>query len=206
MSKKELKNPVVWVIGVLMIVALIFVVSGIVNEGSTKDQASESSSSSNNFDAAFEQAKNQVSDEESPTPDPDIEDVSENDSESTKSVSASVGQSQPLSSESGDMIDVKIDSVEKDTGDGDYYVPENGYYAKVNFTVTNLGDSPFDVDAHQLEFYDGDNMKAELNSRDFYSDTIQPGKSAQGTAYFDIKNDTPNFEVFFANASWTGNY
>lgn len=166
--------------------------------GSSNESAVEESSSSNNFDAAFEQAKDQSSEEA------DIEDVA--DSDSSEPVSASVGQSQPLSSESGDMIDVKIDSVEKDTGDGDYYVPENGYYAKVNFTVTNLGDSPFDVDAHQLEFYDGNDMKAELNSRDYYSDTIQPGKSAQGTAYFDIKNDTPNFEVFFANASWTGNY
>ncbi|MEQ7196911.1 DUF4352 domain-containing protein [Enterococcus avium] len=186
--------------------ALSLFVFGLTACGSNNESAVEESSSSNNFDAAFEQAKNQVSEEENPTPDPDIEDVSEKDSESSESVSASVGQSQPLSSESGDIIDVKIDSVEKDTGDGDYYVPENGYYAKVNFTVTNLGDSPFDVNAHQLEFYDGNNMKAELNSRDFYSDTIQPGKSAQGTAYFDIKNDTPNFEVFFANASWTGNY
>ncbi|HIA3652975.1 DUF4352 domain-containing protein [Enterococcus avium] len=49
-------------------------------------------------------------------------------------------------------------------------------------------------------------MKAELNSRDFYSDTIQPGKSATGVAYFDVKNDTPNYEVYFADASWTGSY
>ena len=56
------------------------------------------------------------------------------------------------------------------------------------------------------DFYDGQNMKAELNSRDFYSDTIQPGKSATGVAYFDVKNDTPNYEVYFADASWTGSY
>jgi hypothetical protein len=104
------------------------------------------------------------------------------------------------------MLDVKIDSVEKDMGDGDYYIPQNGYFAKVTFTVTNLGDKPFEVTSHQLDFYDGNNMKAELNSRDFYSETIQPGKSATGIAYFDIMNDTTDYEVYFANASWVGSY
>ena len=103
-------------------------------------------------------------------------------------------------------MDVKIDSVEKDMGDGNYYNPQNGYFAKVTFTVTNLGDKPFEVTSHQLDFYDGNNMKAELNSRDFYSETIQPGKSATGIAYFDIMNDTTDYEVYFANASWVGSY
>ncbi|MDT2827141.1 DUF4352 domain-containing protein [Enterococcus viikkiensis] len=186
------------IIGVLSCLFVVAFIAGC----STSNEAEVEESSSYNLDDAFEKAKQQVADEESP--EPDFEDVSDNSMDSN--VSASIGQSQPLKSESGDMIDVKIDSVEKDAGDGDYYVPENGYYAKVTFTVTNLGDNPFEVTAHQLDFYDGDNMKGELNSRDFYSETIQGGKSATGVAYFDIKNDTPNYEVYFADASWTGSY
>ncbi|WP_427814753.1 DUF4352 domain-containing protein (plasmid) [Enterococcus sp. 22-H-5-01] len=181
----------------------LFVVAFIAGCSTSNEAETEESSSSYNIDDEFEEAKQQVAAEEAY--EPDSEDVS--DKSSSSKVAASIGQSQPFTSESGDMIDVKIDSVEKDMGDGDYYVPENGYYAKVNFTVTNLGDSPFEVTAHQLDFYDGQNMKAELNSRDFYSDTIQPGKSATGVAYFDVKNDTPpNYEVYFADASWTGSY
>ena len=187
---------------IICVLSCLFVGVFIAGCSTSNEAETEESSSSYNIDDEFEEAKQQVAAEEAY--EPDSEDVS--DSSSNAQVSASIGQSQPFTSESGDMIDVKIDSVEKDMGDGDYYVPENGYYAKVSFTVTNLGDNPFEVTAHQLDFYDGQNMKAELNSRDFYSDTIQPGKSATGVAYFDVKNDTPNYEVYFADASWIGSY
>ena len=122
----------------------LFVVVFIAGCSTSNEAETEESSSSYNID----EAKQQVAVEEAY--EPNSEDVSEESSSSK--VSASIGQSHPLTSESGDMIDVKIDSVEKDMGDGDYYVSENGYYAKVNFTVTNLGDNPFEVTAHQLGF------------------------------------------------------
>ncbi|HIA3652976.1 TPA: hypothetical protein ACWP80_001535 [Enterococcus faecium] len=126
----------------------LFVVVFIAGCSTSNEAETEESSSSYNIDDEFEEAKQQVAVEEAY--EPNSEDVSEESSSSK--VSASIGQSHPLTSESGDMIDVKIDSVEKDMGDGDYYVSENGYYAKVNFTVTNLGDNPFEVTAHQLGF------------------------------------------------------
>ncbi|MEJ4827670.1 hypothetical protein SKA15_11880, partial [Enterococcus faecium] len=49
-------------------------------------------------------------------------------------------------------------------------------------------------------------VKSDLASRDYFSETIQPGKSAQGTAYFEVKNDGTTFEVFFADTSWKGSY
>lgn len=201
MNKSDFKNPVVWVLIGLMAVAVIFIVSGIVNSDSEESQTAISSSSDYDIDAAFEDAKQDVAEEE----DYDYEDSSEEEDINLNTPS-SIGESRSFTSEDGDAITVTIDSVEKDTGDGDYYIPENGYYAKVSFTVTNDGTDSFDVNSHSLEFYDGNNMKAELNSRDFYSDTIQPGKSASGIAYFDVKNDTSDYEVFFADASWTGVY
>lgn len=186
----------------LVVITLGFSIAGC---SSKSDEAiNEESSSSYDFDSEFEKAKQQVSDENAPKPDSEY--VGDDSSSPSNAASASIGQSQPFKSESGDMIDVKIDSVEKDMGDGDYYIPQNGYFAKVTFTVTNLGDQPFEATSHQLDFYDGNNMKAELNSRDFYSETIQPSKSATGIAYFDIMNDTPDYEVYFANASWVGSY
>lgn len=175
---------------------------GLVGCSSNNESISEESSSSYDLDKEFDKAKQNVADEN--TIGSNNEDIDSEVSESH--ASATIGQSQPLTSDSGDMIDVKIDSVEKDPGDGDYYTPENGYYAKVTYTVSNLGDDPFDVNSHALDFYDGENMKATLNSRDFYSETIQPGKSATGVAYFDIKNDTPDYEVYYSNASWKGSY
>lgn len=204
MNKSEFKNPIIWVILGLFIVVSIFIVSGIVNSNSSETESSISGTSSYDFDSEFKKAKQQASDENAPKPDSEY--VGGDSSSPNTATSASIGQSQPLKSESGDMMDVKIDSVEKDMGDGDYYIPQNGYFAKVTFTVTNLGDKPFEVTSHQLDFYDGNNMKAELNSRDFYSETIQPGKSATGIAYFDIMNDTTDYEVYFANASWVGSY
>lgn len=204
MNKSEFKNPIIWVILGLFIIASIFIISGIVNSNSSDTKSSISSTSSYDFDSEFEKAKQQVSDENAPKPDSEY--VGDDSSSPSTATSASIGQSQPFKSESGDMIDVKIDSVEKDMGDGDYYIPQNGYFAKVTFTVTNLGDKPFEATSHQLDFYDGNNMKAELNSRDFYSETIQPSKSATGIAYFDIMNDTTDYEVYFANASWVGSY
>lgn len=186
----------------LAVVTLGFTIAGCSSK--SEEAINEESSSSYNFDSEFEKAKQQVSDENAPKPDSEY--VGDDSSSPSNAASASIGQSQPFKSESGDMIDVKIDSVEKDMGDGDYYIPQNGYFAKVTFTVTNLGDQPFEATSHQLDFYDGNNMKAELNSRDFYSETIQPSKSATGIAYFDIMNDTPDYEVYFANASWVGSY
>lgn len=184
------------ILGLVTSLAVITLVGCSSNNNETAQE-----SSSYDFDKEFEQAKDSVENENSPKPDSEY--VGD---DSSSPSAASIGQSQPFKSESGDMIDVKIDSVEKDMGDGDYYIPQNGYFAKVTFTVTNLGDQPFEVTSHQLDFYDGNNMKAELNSREFYSETIQPNKSSTGIAYFDVMNDTPDYEVYFANASWIGSY
>ncbi len=136
----------------------------------------------------------------------DSSDKSDEEEKSSSSKPSSIGESISFSNDSGDKVSVTINSVSKDPGDGDYYIPENGFFAKVEFTITNIGTEPFSASSHMLEFYDGNGMKGTLDSREFFSETIQSNKSASGIAYFDVENDTPDFEVFFGNSSWTGTY
>ncbi|HAZ9109072.1 TPA: DUF4352 domain-containing protein [Enterococcus faecium] len=123
----------------------------------------------------------------------------------TASVAHSIGEAVPFTSENGNSINVTVQSVSKDYGD-DFYKPEGLFYAKVDFLVENTGTTPFDASSSYLEFYDSSDIKSDLASRDYFSETIQPGKSAQGTAYFEVKNDGTTFEVFFADTSWKGSY
>ncbi len=119
---------------------------------------------------------------------------------------AAVGDTISFSNQqTNDSLEVTINSVTKSNGD-DWHKPEGLYYAKVDFSVKNTGTKPFDVNAHMFEFYDSNNVKSNLDSWDYFSENIQAGKSANGSAYFDITNDGNSFEVFFADSSWKGSY
>lgn len=121
------------------------------------------------------------------------------------SLSYSIGDKVSFSSDDGGSIDLTIDSVSKYYGD-DWNTPEGLFYAKVDFTVNNTGNDVFDINSHYFEFYDSDDIKSELDSKDFFSETIQAGKSAKGSAYFDVHVEGDSFEIFFADTSWTGEY
>lgn len=119
--------------------------------------------------------------------------------------SYSIGETAPFSSNDGGLIDLTIDSVTKYVGD-DWYTPEGVFFSKVDFTIKNNGTSSFDVNSHYFEFYDDLGIKSDRIAKDYFSETIQAGKSAKGTVYFDVLSDGPSFEVYFADGSWTGEY
>lgn len=116
-----------------------------------------------------------------------------------------IGDKVPFKDNGDVSVDVQIQSVSKDDGNN-INVPEGVFFAKVTFLISNTSNVPFDFNSHFLEFYDSADIKSELSSRDFFSESIQPGKSAQGIAYFDVKNEGDNFEVFFADTAWQGTY
>lgn len=130
---------------------------------------------------------------------------SDSESSNKNTLSYGIGDTVTFTIEDGGSIDVTIESVSKDNGD-DWHSPKGAFFAKVTFLIKNTGSTPFDANSQYFEFYDSSDIKSELNLRDYFSETIQAGKSAQGTAYFDISNDGSNFEIYFADASWTGNY
>jgi len=117
----------------------------------------------------------------------------------------SIGDAVSFSGTEGSMVNVTIDSVGKFMGD-DWDTPAGNFFAEVSFTIENIGSAPVDVNALSFEFYDSDGVKSERISKDYFSETIQAGKTAKGTVYFDILSDGSDFEVFFEDASWTGEY
>lgn len=128
------------------------------------------------------------------------------DSSSSEKIVYQIGQTASFSSDDGSSIDVTITNVSKSEGDGTFHIPSGVYYAKVDFTVKNTGTTPFDANAHYLEFYDSKDLKAELDSWDYFSETVQAGKSVEGTAYFDVTSEGDTFEVYFSDSSWAGSY
>ena len=130
---------------------------------------------------------------------------SQEDTTNTGTLAYSIGDPVDFTSTDGDRVTVTIDGVSKYAGD-DWTKPTGPFFSKVDFTVKNNGTAPFDANSHQFEFYDSGDVKSELNSKDFFGETIQAGKSAKGSAYFDVITDGDTFEVFYGDTSWTGNY
>lgn len=123
----------------------------------------------------------------------------------TSTTNYSVGDTVSFVADDGDEMDITINSVNKFLGD-EWYTPEGKFFAKVDFNIKNIGINPLEVNSQLFEFYDSEDIKSELDSNDYFSETIQSGKSANGTAYFDVMSDGSNFEVYFADTSWTGEY
>lgn len=77
----------------------------------------------------------------------------------------------------------------------------NGKFVRVNFTIDNQMSEPIDFNGHNIELYDGDRNKAELNSKDFYSEEIAPGMKGSGTAYYDAIEEGP-YTIMIGAATW----
>lgn len=74
-------------------------------------------------------------------------------------------------------------------------------FVRVDFTVDNQTNEEFRFTAHELELYDGERNKAELNSKNYYSETIASGMKGNGSAYFDSRSTEP-FTVIIGPAIW----
>ncbi|MGL4695236.1 DUF4352 domain-containing protein [Enterococcus larvae] len=116
----------------------------------------------------------------------------------------SIGESVLFTSDN-ERFELSIDSVSKVLSD-DHYELTGAFFAKVDFTIKNLGSDPLSFTSHDLEFYDSDDFKSKMINKDYFGETIQPGKSIRGVAYFDVATDGSNYEVFFADNFWKGAY
>lgn len=77
----------------------------------------------------------------------------------------------------------------------------DGSFVRVDFTVDNQATQPHDFNAHYVNLYDSDRNMAELNAKDYYSETIAPGMKGNGSVYFDSIATGP-FTVIVGDGSW----
>lgn len=121
-------------------------------------------------------------------------------------ISGNIGTPIELITDDGGKFEFIVNSVTKDPGNGGFYTPDGVFFAKIDFTINNTGNIPVTPNVSYFDFYDSNNVKSEINSRDYFSETIQPGKTANGTTYFDVANDGEDFELFYSDVSWKGKY
>lgn len=76
-----------------------------------------------------------------------------------------------------------------------------GNFVRVDFTVDNQTGEPLRFTAYDVELYDGDRNKAELNSKDYYSETIAVGMKGNGSIYFDAMSEGP-YTIIVGAGTW----
>ncbi|MBC9787222.1 DUF4352 domain-containing protein [Carnobacterium maltaromaticum] len=149
--------------------------------GGGADSESENSISSKNSSETQEEDYSDYSDEE---------DVSDSE--------FSVGESVEFESGLIVTLDSVEDSSEEPNGD------ISGHLVKVVMTFDNQTSNSLDINGHNLSLYDGGRNKAELNAKDYYSETIAAGMKGTGTFYFDSMENAP-YSVIFGDATWISN-
>lgn len=97
-------------------------------------------------------------------------------------------------------LEITINSVEI-TDEEPYSGPVENYFVRVDFTIDNLTDESIDFNSHYIEVYDGDRNKGEINSKDFYSESIAVGMKSSGVAYYETLEDGP-FTVIVGAGTW----
>lgn len=126
--------------------------------------------------------------------------------QSEDSVTASnefkVGSSAIFTSDTDNSIEITVNSLERFSGDK-LDQPEGVYFLKVNYTIENLSEIDYPAKAQIFSAYDGNNEKAKMISKDYFSENIAAGKKASGVSYFDVQNEGP-FEVHALGACWIG--
>lgn len=110
----------------------------------------------------------------------------------------SIGESVEFESGLIVTLDSVEDSSEEPNGD------ISGHLVKVVMTFDNQTSNSIDINGHKLSLYDGDRNKAELNAKDYYSETIAAGMKGTGTFYFDSMENAP-YSVIFGDATWISN-
>lgn len=77
----------------------------------------------------------------------------------------------------------------------------NNNFVRVDFTIDNQFSEPVSFNGHNVELYDGERNKSELNAKSFYTETIASGMKDSGSVYFDSKAEGP-FTVIIGDATW----
>lgn len=115
--------------------------------------------------------------------------------ENTNTSTVSIGEEVIFST----GIKITVTSVE--LSNENTYEEINGNLVKVDFTIDNQSDEEFDFNPHAIDLYDSEREKAELNSKDFYSENIAVGMKSSGTAYYDSINTGP-FTIIIGAGTW----
>lgn len=99
--------------------------------------------------------------------------------------------------ESGIEITVTNVTTTDELPNGDIF----GNFVRVDVVIDNQTGEALDFNGHLVELYDGDRNKAELNSKDFFSESIASGMKANGSVYFDSIEEGP-FTVIIGAGIW----
>lgn len=86
-------------------------------------------------------------------------------------------------------LSLTIDSVENSSEEPNGEI--QGHLVKVSFTIENNTGDTTDFNSNLIALYDGQKLKAELDSKDYYSEDIANGMKSSGVAFYDSKNDGP---------------
>lgn len=86
-------------------------------------------------------------------------------------------------------LSLTIDSVENSSEEPNGEI--KGHLVKISFTIENNTGDTTDFNSGLIALYDGQKLKAELDSKDYYSEDIANGMKSSGVAFYDSKNDGP---------------
>lgn len=132
---------------------------------------------------------------------------SENDSDDYPYTPSDESSEQEINSDSrvGESVEfengliVTIDSVEDSSEEPNGDI--SGHLVKVVATFDNQTGNPLKVNGHRVSLYDSERNKAELDSKDYYSETIATGMKGTGAFYFDSIEHAP-YSVIIGDATW----
>lgn len=131
--------------------------------------------------------------------DEDTDSYTSDEAEDTESTTFSIGDTATY--ENGQEF--TINSITVANNEKDEYDEVTSDLVKVEFTVDNQTDDVLDFNSHLIELYDGDRNKAELLSKDFYSEEIAKGMKSNGVAYFDAGKGP--YKVIVGAGEWENN-
>ncbi|EUJ25786.1 hypothetical protein MFLO_14747 [Listeria floridensis FSL S10-1187] len=126
----------------------------------------------------------------------DSSDYNNADDETTESGIFTIGESAHYAN--GQIM--TITSIKNAQNEKDDYTEISQNLVKVEFTIDNQTSETLDFDSTMIELYDGERNKAEVLSKDFYSETIAAGMKSSGKAYFDA-GKAP-YTVIIGAAKW----
>lgn len=86
-------------------------------------------------------------------------------------------------------LSVTVNSIENSSEEPNS--PIQGHLVKLSFTIENKTGVATNFNSHLVSLYDGKSLKANLDSKDFYSEEIANGMKSTGVAYYDAANDGP---------------
>lgn len=77
-----------------------------------------------------------------------------------------------------------------------------GTLVRIDFTVDNQTEEEIFMTGHDVDLYDGERIKTEIDAKDFFSETIAPGMKAIGSVHRHAHN-LGNMTVVIDEGQWS---